>query len=174
MKRSVDLLSNLIIALKNYPTVLVTGPQRSGTTITTIILAKELGYEYIDEGEHGAYDVFSAFKIYDTKTKFVMHGPGLSAYAQIFPGAIVFVKRSTKEIIQSEKRISWDLSVTEKRRYFSDCPETHIADLKWEMWKKFQQLDKRFFDLNYNDLETHELWVDKEKRKDFGGRQTFV
>ena len=37
--------------------IVVTGPQRSGTTITAKMIAHDTGHRYVDEAEFAVYDV---------------------------------------------------------------------------------------------------------------------
>lgn len=50
-----------------------------------------------------------------------------------------------------------------------------ISETKYMIWENYQKpLVKYAYDLEYNSIKGHKLWVDKEKRKNFGSRQTEV
>jgi hypothetical protein len=61
----------------------------------------------------------------------------------------------------------------ERDRYF-DHTKRASAVVKTEAWEKFQRiaLGERAFDLNYQSLASHPMWVDQESRKGFTARQT--
>ena len=50
-----------------------------------------------------------------------------------------------------------------------------IAEVKYIVWNEIQKkLIKYPYELEYNKLAEHEMWVPKEKRKEFTARQTKV
>lgn len=162
-----SLLSEL--RAKQYRRIMVTGPQRSGTTIAAKILAEELGFAYRDEGEILVGDVGAAFRLYDLKRNFVLQAPALAAYCHLFPGAVVFMARDLEEIRQSQIRIAWNSS-PELEKYFLDKGE--IAKVKYQVWEKWQKKLPGRYELEYVSLASHRLWVPSHERKDFSARQT--
>jgi len=164
-------MEKILNRLKKYQQILVTGPQRSGTTIATLIIAEELKYSYFLEENFDTDNLWECFKIYSTNVTCVVQAPGLSAYAHLFPGAVVFMIRPICEIIKSQKRVGWNFDNMEKAKYFCDNPEISACELKYKMWTKWQKR-KNMFALQYNSLAGHKLWIDIENRKEFGARQT--
>jgi len=150
--------------------IMVTGPQRSGTTIAALILAQELGYPCYLEEHYGIHDLKRFFGIYSA-TKFVVQAPALSAYANLIPGSVVFMMRPINEIVRSQRRIGWGEENIEKAKYFSDnlLP---IAAFKYKMWDQYQKHLPNRFELEYHSLEGHPLWVDETLRVNFQVRQT--
>jgi hypothetical protein len=154
--------------------MVISGPQRSGTMITSKMLAKDLKIQRLDEMDFNTYD-FNKFKsILDTKKEFVIQAPTMSAYLHLFPYTIVYMRRNLQDILRSQKRIDWDqFEQLERDRYF-DHTRRPSAVIKTEAWEGFQRIDlgERAFDLDYESLKSHPMWVDPEKRKGFGPRQT--
>lgn len=157
--------------LKNrgYKRVLVTGPQRSGTTITGKILSKELNFQYVDEREIDIDNFDKLFKLYQRRN-FVLQAPGLCAFAHMMPGAVVMMKRPVEEILRSQERIHWPLASNKKElaKYFKD--HGVIAEIKYQMWDHWQSVKKDAFEIDYHSIKDHPLYV--EDRSDFKPKQT--
>jgi hypothetical protein len=150
--------------------IMVTGPQRSGTTIAALILAQELGYPCYLEEHFGIHNLKRFFEIYSA-TKFVVQAPALSAYTNLIPGSVVFMMRPINEIICSQERISWNEEEIEKAKYFSDS-KLPIAVFKYKIWEQYQKHQSNRFELEYHSLKDNPLWVDETLRINFHARQT--
>jgi hypothetical protein len=175
-------MDELIAKLRGYNAVLVTGPQRSGTTIGARILAHELGYEYVDEMQFGIHNHNRAQE-FMKKGRVVLHAPGLCHVADRFPVtlnyAVVVMRRPIHEIYASEQRIGWrtenggvNLRV-EQDKYaerFGIYGE-NIAAIKYFCWQEFQAHLCNSFYLDYDALKTHPMFVEVGARKDFAPRQ---
>lgn len=76
-------METLITQLARFSKVVVTGPQRSGTTTAARILAEELGYEFIREEafDFQCLDLF--FRIVFEKDRFVIPASTLPLVAII-------------------------------------------------------------------------------------------
>ena len=88
--------------LAEFKRIFVTGPQRSGTTICAIMIAKDIGYRWYKE--HILKDMtVSEFRRFAQANKdFVMQCPSMCAYVHEVASskdAVVLVKRAVKEII---------------------------------------------------------------------------
>ena len=156
--------------LKKFKKVLVTGPQRSGTTIAGHILAKELGYKYIDESGVKTRSVSLLFKALSSKENIVVQGPCFSSIAHLIDTpdtAVVMMMRGVDEIRASEARIDWKWERQELRNYFKE--DGVISLTKYEAWHKFQKpfMLVPYFELQYCSLSKHVMWVDREDRKGF-------
>jgi hypothetical protein len=150
---------------------MVTGPQRSGTTITAKIIAKELDFQYLDEREIHVDNFDKLFKIYQ-RNKFVLQAPGLCAYAHMMPGAVVLVRRNIEEIIASQERIQWSKRPQrrELNKYFES--EGVIAKIKYDTWDNWQSDRANLFEIDYTSIADHPMYV--EDRKDFKPKQTAI
>jgi len=103
--------------LTKYNHILVTGPQRSGTTIAAKMIAKDTRHKYIKE---------------------------LARFGMSRHQAKSFRMRGGR-----------------------------VCDLKYKRWRE-EQRDKipHYIELEYESLSAHPMWVPKERRVNFGGKQT--
>jgi len=169
-----EALFRLIKNLWQFDKIIVTGAQRSGTTIGMLILAEELGYEGIKEEEIDV-DNLNLFSELLNKRRFALQAPGLCSITHLLRGkdtAVVFMKRKVEDILASEKRIGWNVHEPyEKAKYFTNDEEPISATklFNWEVYQKPLLLE-RAFDLEYDSLKGHQLFI--ENRTGFGARQT--
>lgn len=148
----------------NYPPIVVTGPQRSGTTIASQILASDLDRRAIDECE---------FNIGADYTNCVLQLPQaldhLILLQHVYPGVqFLFVRRDPLEIIRSMKRIHWCKDDVHDWDVFL---ERYVVSriLLWNHIK--QQAPEVCSEIDYKALSDHPLFVDKTKRKEFTSKQ---
>jgi hypothetical protein len=176
-------LHAFFLSLKNYRKIFVTGPQRSGTSITSKILAFESGYRCVDEREFEwrNLDLFRQFL--ESNENLVIQCPGMSHIIEQFgqpENLVVFMQRNPLEILASEKRIVWKSERYGKKLYkdkVSYMPHwfTPLCVLKYLHWHFEQkQLIPNPIDLAYESLQGHPLWIDKEKRARFSAKQISV
>jgi hypothetical protein len=172
-------LKELLPALGRFTKVVVTGPQRAGTTIATKILASELQYPVVLEEVFRQQELYLFVAALIENSTCVVQAPALSAVVHLLQDddiAVVFMLRKTDEIIQSEQRIQWSQTheKLEKAKYFSARSKLPIGVLKTRMWHAYQKklIGERAFELDYESLEGHPLWIDKSLRGNFGTRQT--
>ncbi len=152
--------------------ITVTGPQRAGTTISAKILAEELSYEFIPEGFVGVDKLDRFFAIFWTKDCFVLQAPGLCAYAHLLPGCFVLVRRNLDEIVRSQDRIDWtrQWEQVELRKYFTTLgPVGCVKYFAWDVYQKPRM--SHAYELEYESLRGHRLWLDPEIRGNFRPRQ---
>ena len=175
------------IRQENKTEILVTGPQRSGTTIVARILARELGLDYVDEDDIDIDDYDKARAVM-RRGNVVLQAPGLCHVADLFE-MVVLAKRPVEDIVASQKRINWQYEDYEKKKYlklidsgpwlpFSKefVKRKKIAVVKYTFWDNWQRRAiERWFGLalevDYDSLEGHPLWVPREQRLDFARRQ---
>lgn len=179
--------SRLFNRLKKFEYILVTGPQRSGTTVTTVMIANDLCYEYVEEST-----VWGRIKTIPpdppTKRDFrqyfngfppcVIHCPEHSAYVHQYAGianvAVVMVRRDIDDIIASQERVGWGFEWLEMKHYPGE--KRPISEVKYRHWDEYQKklLGKQAFEIKYESLKKHPMWVDKEDREDFAIAQVEV
>lgn len=164
--------------LAKFRVVIVTGPQRSGTRITAKMIAHDTGHQFIDER---AINIDSLYRLVDALrlNGVVVQCPALSRWVHTFGQnediAIVMVRRPVEDIIASQERINWteQFEMIELIRY--GAIKGPIARVKYDYWDSHQKEHiLNAFDVNYEDLSNHPLWIDKSKRADFGPHQTRV
>lgn len=164
--------------------ILITGPQRAGTRFASKVIANDLNIEHIDELDYeiGNLDLF--LNLIKNKTSFSVQAPALTFYLDKIPDDIIviFMYRDINDIITSQKRIKWYHDKTYKKIYkkvFGELlsninMDKPISDIKYQVWEKIQKptTKKINYDLDYDSLSSHEMWIDKSKRKKFKASQT--
>lgn len=157
--------------LADYKNILVTGCQRSGTTIASKMIAKDLGYTFVDEADFDVYvdHVFATLLKNDRKQ--VIQCPAmfkLCCGIQRDDTIVVFMDRDFEDVYASEKRICWSGEGQELKRLGKDGKKS--CELKWDYFKEHKP--KHYTVLPYESLSDHPMWVDKKNRKHFSAKQT--
>lgn len=168
--------------LAKHDQIIVVGPQRSGTTIATKMIARDLGYtEFLEEKVSFRYETLRAMVVTnhrERKVRGVYQAPHLTAFCHLIPAepAVVMMVRGVKDILASQHRINWGGpgGVNEMKELALYYRDTGVAsEVKYEVWHKYQKkLIKNPYELEYESLKNHPMWVDKEGRKNFKPRQT--
>ena len=168
--------SDLFSHFSEYENIVVIGPQRSGTTIAAKMIANDTGKRFVDEVEVSPIKK-DIDKLFHNNTNFVLQG------AVLFPNchktfydkentAIVVMKRDITDITTSQNKI-WNRGGEEERErsyYPGSDPNLPISQIKYDFWYKHQKhLLSNTFEIEYESLSTHPLWVPKEKRS-YGAR----
>ena len=160
--------------LKPFKQILVTGPQRSGTTICARMIADDLGLAFYPEERVGINNPNRLAELLLTESDFVLQCPGLSHVVHKFAHkriAVVWMKRSLADIKKSEQRINWQ-DFVERRNYMADDNPKHIAQIKNELWRATQKhIIDNAFEINFDSLERYPLFVPEAVRETFGPRQ---
>jgi len=159
--------------------IMVTGPQRSGTTICAKMIAHDLGVRYIDEDDIGwksasVMDEDALRRLFQNETGFVVQAPAAAHMCHQLGAddvAVVFMMRDVDAIIASQKRIGWKYERVELDKY--DAPHGPIAVVKYRCWFMWQRdMIKHPFEIEYAALHQHPMWVPQDKRRGFATRQT--
>lgn len=168
------------IAASPYHAVVVTGPQRSGTTIAARIISAEMGGRYVDEDEFGIHSDGRAQALIDRGDAVVLQAPGLAHAAHLLQNCvIVFLYRPLDAIHKSEERIHWRTAydganvMAEQQKYWALWKITgeDVAKLKYWVWEQEQKdLCACACDLAYDSLRGHPLFK-AEGREHFTERQ---
>lgn len=176
--------------LNSYSRIVVTGPLRSGTTITTYMIAADTGHRAIDEGEYGA--VVSRFRDCLVEENIVVQAPIMFYEVMENPPAetlVVFMRRSIDEINASRERVSWQSSRAgsinhpagfieinkqinvphRSDQYWANDPQNspYMIYERWDSGKK----PSNFLEVEYSSLADHHMWVPAELRKNFMPKQ---
>ena len=159
-----------ILREKQYSSLLVTGPQRSGTTVTAHILADELQYRYVDEAEI-FIESKQAAAHFLTQPKVVLQAPGLCHVAQQFGCPVIMMRRAVEDILNSQRRIAWEFEDHELSKY--PGRKGPICEIKYQCWDDEQKHFCVSYDLDYESLSEHRLWVPPKERLHFASRQWF-
>ena len=160
--------------LGGFERVLVTGPQRSGTRICSKMIAHDTGLRFVDERAFAADSLNRLWKMLQQETGIVVQCPALCRYVHLLTGesdAVVFMRRPIVDIVASQERIGWEWEPPERIRYGGGVDL--IASVKWWEWIDWQKRMIHYpFEIYYNDLAEHPLWIPKEQRANFEACQT--
>ena len=159
--------------LTQYNKIIVSGPQRSGTTITARIIARDTGYQYIDETDIAIRELTQFEAYLNNDDNLVIHCPAIAHKLHEYGNQailIVWCKRPLEAILASQQRIAWgEQKERDSYRYKGKEP---IAKVKQEYWQQYQrQLIKHWLEVDYSSLKDHPLWIEPEYRKEFEARQ---
>jgi hypothetical protein len=162
--------------LEEYSRIVVTGPQRCGTTIVARAIEYDTGRRYLDEQTFQATDAVKWRKVMRGEYDFVMQAPGMCRFVHEFGDcpdvAVVLVRRRVSDIIASQERIGWQWEDFELQRYGKLPGAGPIATVKYEYWDNYQRhIVKHSFEVDYESLAEHPLWVPADRRKKFKARQ---
>ena len=145
--------------------IIVTGPQRSGTTIAARILANDLNRTFVEDIN---------FNATDNRKDIVCQCPSaLTTYMIIhhfMPGAhFILIKRDKADIIESMKRVQWSKKNVKDWEAFLD----QYVDHCFLQWKRLKQdlPDDCWSELPYESLSFHPLFVPKDERETFTSKQ---
>lgn len=185
------MLSSLVNKLKNYNKIIITGPPRSGTTIATKILSTELNYKFIDESWYDGGDIDKLnYLLFSIPRKMCIHMTAFlkyaHEYAKINEIAIVLIKRKPEEIIASmnhtinfkkgvtkandKYNLFYGFGIEERKKIlkYYEKPDEDLDKLPQVIYDYFYAHNNRFFELEYDSLKNHKLWIDlPERRKVF-------
>lgn len=108
--------------------------------------------------------------------KIVVHAVAISRYVHLLPDlniAVVWMRRIISDIIASQERIGWTEEWEHVEKLMYDNPSAPISIAKYDFWDYVQkQQCKNVFEVEYESLCTHPLWIPKEKRVNFTCHQT--
>jgi len=161
--------------LSRFGQILVTGPQRSGTTICAMMIAHDLGYRFLPEEVVSVRSLDAARRLLAEESEFVLQCPGLCRWIHELAGpevAVVLMRRPLAEILESQQRIGWTGRRMQRELAGYGLTEGCIAQVKYDFWASHQRaLIPNAFEIEYASLADHPLWLDKEARAGFGPRQ---
>ena len=160
-------------ALSEFKRIIVTGPQRSGTNAAAHMIAHDTGFRFIDSIPGNGREWTWHLERLQQMSGVVKHAPFLARYIHNFADddtMLVFMRRDLDAILRSQGRIGWK-DPKELRRYPGATLET-IAARKYSWWESHSRPRcVWYWDLPYEDLARHPLWVPPEQRINFRPRQ---
>lgn len=146
--------------LKDFRNILVVGPHRSGTTILANMIVKDTDKIFYDESTINNKYVRKIPGLFNSNNNIVLQAPYATSWTPVITGsdiAIVICKRNMEEIKDSVKN-----SKTKRGKGISQPPFS--PDQIYSLWSKIKYLLDNPFEVNYDDLQQHPMWVDKSKR----------
>ena len=158
--------------LKVHPVILVTGPQRSGTTICSHMISQDTGHKLVDEADYGIHNT-EKFLQYTNQKNVVIHCPAQMHVACQLDALVVCMIRPTHEICHSEKRIGWKAlggEPAERHIYQAEQDPRSMSEIKYDFWRN--NLPAHYLEQDYYALSGHKLWLSASERIGFHSRQT--
>lgn len=157
---------------------LVCGCQRSGTLLTSQILADFYQGEYIDEFEFIPIrnGIDNVRKLREKGFEnLIIHCPvALKFWKEIYENTpdirFVFVRRNKQDVLNSMRRIKW--LYNDHKDDYEEFLNSHYEKML-EHWEDLKN-EVSFADwreINYEDLKDHPFFVSKDERKDFHVKQ---
>lgn len=140
--------------LAPYRSILVTGPHRSGTTIAAHMIAQDTGKGYVDEYATSQGEALVFERLVDFATNVVIQAPAAFEYLTELDRAdlaIVFMVRNRYDVLVSMERMFGESNIA-------------IIDDIHARWAQVKQRLANPFEVRYDDLAQHPLWVGKENR----------
>lgn len=174
------------IQSKKFSKVLVSGPQRSGTTFLSKVLSEDLKYKLYDEIKY-----MDNFLNVDINS--VSQAPSLSSLLHKIPKqddvVVIFVARNCNDIIESCEKLKWGDEnwntykggdTAEKRLLNENCPEylnknVHSSYIKQNFWLSYQMyaMQVQYINISYDFLNDHPKFKSKEDRPEGIAKQKF-
>ena len=169
-----ELTPKQFIYLKAFTKIIVSGPQRSGTRICAQMIAHDINYDYIDEKDYSGNTLKKFQGFVTSPQKVVLQAPAVSRWVHLYSRTdvvIIFMQRNIKDIIASQKRIDWKCEPLEFKKYGEKSGV--ISKIKYKYWNEVQKPSiDNWFEIDYESLSVHKLWLPKPKRKNFEWDQT--
>jgi len=187
-------VETLIKLVPQFPCVAVTGPERSGTTITTDIISAETGYANVPE-ETWDNDFASLWQLFRDRSHIVVHAPHLTFRVHEIDRhcpervLVVFMIRAVEDIVASQRRNHWGSRSEHcpddsdpkgwgnpaSRWYdavsfdlFRDDidPDAHLCLNRQICWHRRQKQQVRHYvEVEYETLRSHPLWLEPDQRR---------
>jgi len=191
--KGVETIEQLVELSKRFACVAVTGPERSGTTICTEMLASSTGYANVPE-ETWDNDFECLWRLLCERDRIVVHAPHLTYRVHEVDRhcpnrvLVVFMLRDVEDIIASQRRVNWGPrsehcpdggdpkgwgnpasrwydSVSYELFRADIDPDAHLCVNRQRCWHKRQKQNvQNFVEVEYESLRMHPLWVDPDLR----------
>lgn len=164
--------------------VVVSGPQRSGTTFAAQALADTLRLRFVDEHELKVGDPRELTRLLAHDDSWCLQAPGFSYMLHHLPAvpglAVVWMLRDHGEILASQRRVGWcrQQERLERDKYEGapQCSITMNSRFKLWHWRTWQAAAcaASTYELQYDSdyLTSHRLHIGKAQRQSFGAKQT--
>jgi hypothetical protein len=177
-----------------FPCVAVTGPERSGTTIATEIIAAGTGYANVEE-EAWDNDFDALWRLLRDRDRIVVHAPHLTFRVHQIDRhcpdrvLVVFMLRAVDDIVASQRRNHWGsrsghcpddsdpkgwgnpasrwYDAPSYNLFRDDIdPAAHLCLNRQTCWHRRQKhLVRHYVEVEYETLRTHRLWLEPDQRR---------
>lgn len=166
---------------RGFTTIVVTGPQRSGTTFMAYAISYDIGWPYADEAVFNIDDrkKFNDLLLFRERN-IVVQAPGMMRWIDeygLYKDILFIVMiRAVEDIVKSEVKRRWGFRAYEIKKYLDlgatlDIP---ISKTKYEYFEKNQ---RQYFKGNLllvkypEDVRDHPLFVPDKERVDWTIKQ---
>jgi hypothetical protein len=141
------------------------------------MIAEDTPLWYLDETAFSATDVDRWRDTVIAASLTVIQCPGMCRFVHEFGDrddlAVVLVRRDVSDIIASQRRIGWRYEQLELANY--EAEEGPVAKVKYDYWDEHQRdVIQNAYEVEYESLAGHPLWVPKDRRRFFAPKQWFV
>jgi hypothetical protein len=143
------------------------------------MISEDTGHWFVGEEEFGVDSVNRLWKILQISRSIVVQCPAMSVYANLLARhdpemAVVMMRRDLDDIKASEERIRWRWEMPELIRLQTLMGGSTSAALKYGAWDSYQKedLEGQAYEVEFESLSQHGLWIAKPGRLRFGPRQT--
>ena len=160
--------------LREYKNIVVSGPQRSGTTACAGFIMTDLGRGKITRVS-GGINIDQLAKACEAKGEKVIHAAGCTfgLHREDIGGrddtAIIWMWRDLEDVHKSEKRINWRPGAEFGRYNTKNRDEVAPAKIKMFLEEQKDKI-KHIYEIDYTELEKHPLYVPPELRTSFSSR----
>jgi len=171
--------------LKGYEEIFVTGMQRTGTTICARMIQYDIEAPYCIWTGNNVKRILD-LKEYPIEIPYpvIFHCPGLShlihrieSETELDKLATVWVRRDKDEIVNSAIKVHWD-----PRSDLETYNLLSTRDLKMDInmlitakesrWKEQKKEIQNWFEVDYEDLKSHPLWINDKDRSFRGNHRS--
>jgi len=172
------------IKSKKFTKILVSGPQRSGTTFLSNVLSEDLNYKLYDE-------LKTVDSFLEIKHKSVAQAPSMSSLLHKIPKqndiVVIFVSRNCNNIIASCEKLKWGKinwnnyhggEIAERGILNFNCPNylnknVHSSYIKQNFWMSHQMhvMQVPYINIGYDFLQDHPKFKSKDLRVNFKAKQ---
>lgn len=172
----IDAREDVLEALSKYNKIIITGCQRSGTTICSQMLAKDLGVTWVDETDVKNHWP-EVLRLVEGQYRFVMQLPANSWRVDLLPEepdcAVVWIHRPKEQVESSMDRIHWWGHETSERkgyvkRWGYEEEQRNIYDVKHGAWEDHQKpnMPVDFYEMQYHSdyISKHPMFTLKQNR----------
>jgi len=136
--------NDVIQKLEHSKKIIVTGPQRSGTTFAAYAIANDLKLKFFKETTFDNENIVKFRHIIYTENEFVLQCPAmvdrLPELASYHDLEIIVINRNIDDIIKSQARIGWEWEQTEKDKFLPFHMEINleqpISQIKYDFIQK--------------------------------------
>ena len=187
-------IERLVALVPQFPCVVVTGPERSGTWITAEMICSSTDYANVDE-EAWDNSFEMLWQLLGDRDRIVVHAPHLTYRVHEIDRhcpervLVVFMLRAVEDIVASQRRNHWGsrsehcpddsdpkgwgnpaspwYDAASHQLFRDDIdPEAHLCLNRQVCWHRRQKhLVSNYAEIEYETLRSHPLWLDPDKRR---------